>query len=56
MSVRTEPQVSSEENGIGHGTADDEVPPPLIVEGEIDANRTEEILEMDKTDDTEGYA
>ena len=55
MSVRTETQVPpTEENGmIGSNNLDDEAPPPLIVEGEIDTNKTQEILESEQINEEE---
>ena len=53
MSVQTETQVPTEEGGLGHRNQDEDLPPPLIVEGEMDSNRTKEIQELEKRDDDE---
>ena len=37
----------TEENEVGHKALDDEVPPPLIVEGEIDPNKSDELLNLE---------
>ncbi len=46
MSVRTETHVSqTDETGIESNTLDDVIQPPLIVEGEMDPNKTQEIIQ-----------